>query len=364
MTDLEKTVAIIGGGIHGLSSAITLANKGYDVTLLEKKDTLFGGTSGATHNRAHYGYHYPRSLSTATECRNGCKFFLEKYPDTLTFPDKGYYVIAKEGSKTSPEEFKTFCNRLGIPYTLELPGKEFVHHDMVLEGFGVQEPTFNMIQLRDIMEEEARRSGVHILKSAEFLNLQGSSSGPYSLEFFKDKEKQVLPARFVVNATYAYSNNTLDRLGLPEDKVVYDLQTTEVAIVTAPLEVPPLTIMDGPFVSLMPFTGHPGQYLLYDVVNSVVDISRTMYFDDTKVYPSHFTKMVESAKRFFPFAGSLEHCRSLFGSRPIRVNAEDSRETRIKAHRKDGIFSILEGKCISAPLIAQELTSKIREYAA
>jgi D-amino-acid dehydrogenase len=50
---------VIGGGIHGLSSAIALAKKGLEVSLIEKNSDLLMGTSGATHNRAHKGYHYP-----------------------------------------------------------------------------------------------------------------------------------------------------------------------------------------------------------------------------------------------------------------------------------------------------------------
>ncbi len=41
-TDVIKTSLIIGGGISGLSAALTLANQGYRVELIEKKDRLGG----------------------------------------------------------------------------------------------------------------------------------------------------------------------------------------------------------------------------------------------------------------------------------------------------------------------------------
>jgi len=60
--------SVIGGGIHGLTSAIALAKEGLEVTIFEKEKEILLGTSGSTHNRAHMGYHYPRSCETAIEC--------------------------------------------------------------------------------------------------------------------------------------------------------------------------------------------------------------------------------------------------------------------------------------------------------
>ncbi|MCX6712933.1 MAG: FAD-dependent oxidoreductase, partial [Candidatus Vogelbacteria bacterium] len=67
---IEKAI-VIGGGVHGITSAIALAEQGIAVVVLEKRDDLMHGTSGATHNRAHLGYHYPRSKETAIECIEG-----------------------------------------------------------------------------------------------------------------------------------------------------------------------------------------------------------------------------------------------------------------------------------------------------
>jgi len=39
---MPKSVAVLGGGVAGLSAAHELAERGYDVTVYEKKD-MFGG---------------------------------------------------------------------------------------------------------------------------------------------------------------------------------------------------------------------------------------------------------------------------------------------------------------------------------
>ncbi len=47
---MRKTVAVIGGGFAGLSSACSLASKGFDVTLLEKNETTGGRGRAFTSN--------------------------------------------------------------------------------------------------------------------------------------------------------------------------------------------------------------------------------------------------------------------------------------------------------------------------
>ena len=77
---------VIGAGIHGLTFAIELAKRGVKVTILEKQTNFLLGASSGTHNRAHLGYHYPRSLVTAKECLDGYRYFIENYPQALYCP--------------------------------------------------------------------------------------------------------------------------------------------------------------------------------------------------------------------------------------------------------------------------------------
>ena len=92
---MSKTALVIGGGIHGVTAAIALAKAGWAVRLFERNSALLEGTSGATHNRAHRGYHYPNSPGTAFECRQGLRYFTDNYPTALKEPVEAFYLIDK-----------------------------------------------------------------------------------------------------------------------------------------------------------------------------------------------------------------------------------------------------------------------------
>jgi hypothetical protein len=102
-------------------------------------------------------------------------------------------------------------------------------------------------------------------------------------------------------------------------------------------------------------------YLLYDVVNSIIKKEVGYTFNESTI-KSNIANMLEHCHKYFPI--KLDYVESLFGSRPIPVtpveNVGDCRKTRIKCHSKyPGIYSILEGKFISAPLVAETVASLV-----
>ena len=123
-------VGIIGGGIFGLSTAIHLDNK-YDVTIFEQLDDIFCGATYANHNRHHYGFHYPRSPETALQCLNSAKIFEENYSNSLVWDFDNYYCISKTNSKTSPEDYLSFCDNIGLEYIEKWPNEGTLEHSKI-----------------------------------------------------------------------------------------------------------------------------------------------------------------------------------------------------------------------------------------
>jgi len=360
---IMKKAIVIGGGIHGLTAALALAKKDIKVTLIEKNSEIINGTSNATHNRAHAGYHYPRSIETAKECLQGLTFFKKEFPEALKYPKESYYLLEKNDSKTSAKEFEKFCRKMKIPYEIVRVNDKLWKREQIECGFRVPEPIFDVEALKRLFKKKLRESGVKILTNTEVIG------------FRKQKDKYLLrtvnisgienehETDIILNATYAYANNLMKIFGVKQDMTEYELQKTEIVVVRSKSELPALTVMDGNFISLMPLAGTKEKYLIYDVTHSVINRKKGYYLNDKIHHPTNFEKMMEHGRKYFPFMDQLKFVKSNHGFRPIPLNiANDSRKTRILRHdRHPNIYSICEGKFISAPLIAEELIALMRK---
>lgn len=350
-------VLVIGAGIHGLTTAISLADKGFDVTVIEQNSSVMSSTSGATHNRAHLGFHYPRSYDTAVECMRGLEFFSRKYNDVLIYPKDNYYLISDK-SNMSFQRYLDFCDSIKVPYKIEMPAPGYIYDDHITGGIKVNEPIFDIKILTQALLKEIKEKNIKIVLNSEVIDFYASDHD-YTIITTKCTYK----TDFIVNATYASSNNILKILGLEEDMTEYYLQNTEVIVVKSPVPLPCMTIMDGKFFSIMEYANEtPNMYLLYDVVNSVIS-KEIGYFYHRQKFESNFDKIIAHGSEYFPFFKDLEYVESWYGSRPIPLQiTDDARTTRIKMHKKyPQIFSILEGKFISAPLIAARIARIILE---
>ena len=97
---------VIGGGIFGSTAAVSLSNNGYQVELHEKESDIMKCASTINQYRLHKGYHYPRSIETATECITGLKTFKRKYKQSVLNGNiEHYYGIASENSLVTPDDF-------------------------------------------------------------------------------------------------------------------------------------------------------------------------------------------------------------------------------------------------------------------
>ena len=54
-------IAVVGGGIFGVSAAVKLARAGHQADLFEKQRDILCAASGINQYRIHRGYHYPRN---------------------------------------------------------------------------------------------------------------------------------------------------------------------------------------------------------------------------------------------------------------------------------------------------------------
>ena len=92
MTQLK--IAVIGGGIFGITTAIKLSRQ-HDVSIYEKNSDILKGASDVNQCRIHRGYHYPRSQKTTLQVLNSEIGFLEEFSGAIIIGTENYYCISK-----------------------------------------------------------------------------------------------------------------------------------------------------------------------------------------------------------------------------------------------------------------------------
>lgn len=106
-----KPIAIIGAGFYGSYIALTLANKGHKILLIDPEDK----SSATLHCQArlHSGMFYVRSIKDLVSCaRNFTKFF-KIFKSYVYSEFKSYYLIDKN-SKVDFDSYKKICKDNGL----------------------------------------------------------------------------------------------------------------------------------------------------------------------------------------------------------------------------------------------------------
>ncbi len=172
---------------------------------------------------------------------------------------------------------------------------------------------------------------------------------------------------FVLNATYASTNQILDLLGYDKFGIKYELCEIILCDVDDRLKEYGFTVMDGPFFSIMPF-GKTGLHSLtsvtftphatsYDAVpqfscqadsGGTCSGSRLGNCNDCKARPATaFPYMANLARKYLREEYGFAYRDSLFSMKPILMSSEidDSRPTVVRTYSADPTFvGVLSGK--------------------
>lgn len=240
---------VIGGGIFGCYSALTSASHGRTL-VIESNNQLMGEASFVNQARVHGRYHYPRSLETAITSQRLQERFMLDHAQAINDEFHHYYGIANQGSMIDGDSFERFCNWLGAP--VQAADRNFFLEHRVSESYLVKEPAFDAFEVRKIYEKKLHDVEVDIRLNTFFLSAR-INEGRWILNLrLSDGKKVEITAKRIINATYRNTNAVLMSLGLPLMKLRYEI--SEVVLAYIPnLKGIGLTVMDGPFLSVMPF---------------------------------------------------------------------------------------------------------------
>jgi glycine/D-amino acid oxidase-like deaminating enzyme len=358
---------VIGGGLYGARIAASNARAGNSVVLLEREAALLSRASLNNQARVHQGYHYPRSILTAVRSRQNYERFVTEYAAAMDDSFAHYYAIARD-SKTTAAQFLQFCARVGAPAS---PAPDHVRAlfdpALVEDVFLVRECAFDAMKLRDRLSHDLTDAGVEVLTSADVRRVEREPAGGIRVTWSRNGAKSSAVADAVFNCTYSGLNSVLHSAGAALIPLKREL--AEMALVRTPPELEGIgvTVMDGPYFSLMPYPSRPGLFTLshvrYTPHCAWNDAPGDVPLDGAALLEGHETRfphMMRDAKRFLPAVEKCEYVDSLWEIKALmpRSEQDDSRPILFRESADiPGLFSILGAKIDSVYDVESHLRS-------
>lgn len=385
---------IIGAGLYGLYAAWVSAGKGQRVLVLEYDPAPFTRATYVNQARVHMGYHYPRSLTTAVKSADYFNRFATDFSFCIHQEFEQIYAISSQFSWTSGSQFVEFCHASDIPCE-EVPVSRYFKKGMCEGAYLTREYTYDAKMLGQYFMEQlasdphvdfifgARIARIEAIGRADKADSQlGGNQGKQRKKQWEIglEDGQTVTGGFLCNATYASANQVLSKVfqsGGGEEKttaaktkafpIKYELCEIILCRPSAPFQKIGITVMDGPFFSIMPF-GKTG-------FHSLTSVTFTPHMTSYQTFPtfdcqgqngnsctpgqlgncnhcpdkpaSMWSYMSHLADKYLKEEYAYEYERSLFSMKPILKSSEvdDSRPTAIRVISEDPpLISVLSGK--------------------
>jgi hypothetical protein len=354
---------IIGAGLYGLYAAKTCGERGERVLVLEWEESPFQRATYINQARVHMGYHYPRSYATAIKSAHYFNRFVKDYDFCIHSEFEQIYATSDSFSWTNREQFVQFCKAATIPCEELMPEKYF-KKGLCDGAYRTREYTYDAGILGRFFMDSLKK-----MKNVEM------RYGVRIQEIVKDNDQygvvlddgEVVKTGFLLNATYGSTNQILSLADFEPFKIKYELCEIILCQPRGALGDVGITVMDGPFFSVMPF-GKTG----YHSLTSVTFTPHVSSFDslptfhcqeksdgycsprqlgncnDCLVKPkSAWPYMSNMAEKYLRDEYGFTYVGSLFSMKPILKASEvdDSRPTVVRrVSQKPTFVSVLSGK--------------------
>lgn len=347
---------VIGGGFYGATIAIYLANqRGFKkIALLEKEKNLLSRASYHNQARVHNGYHYPRSFTTAYRSRVNLPKFASNWPNAVRKDFTKIYAIARRNSKVTAKQFERFCHEIGAKIT---PAKDRIRNlfepRLIENVFLVEEYAFDSTTLARWATQELSEAGVDTHLSSTATEVFKNDNGTLMVSTIHENgDTQNLKSRYIFNCTYSGLNQI--RGDFPGTHTSLKHEVTEMALIETPPELTELgiTVMDGPFFSMMPFPArnlHTLSHVRYTPHLDWKDDININPYQKLKLYDqtTRVDRMVRDVGRYLPSALKIKYVESLFEIKTVLMKNEsdDGRPILFESYAElPGCYSILGGK--------------------
>ena len=352
----NQEAVIIGGGFYGSAIAVYLAkHRGIKrILLIEREPALLMRASYNNQARVHNGYHYPRSFTTAYRSRVNLPKFVRDWPLAVKQDFTKLYAIARRNSKVTAKQFERFCREIGADIRpADAVLRALFEPRLIEDVFLVEEHAFDTTQLASWALRELKESGVQVRYQTRVTAISRGARSPLNVVVETSQGRQeVITCRYVFNCTYSGLNQFSG--DFPGVSTGLKQEITEMALMQmpAPLGHLGITVMDGPFFSMMPFPArglHTLSHVRYTPHLHWTDQQGVDPYQklDQYEHATRVDKMLRDVGRYIPEVLKAKHVDSLFEVKTVLVKNEgdDGRPILFERHAAlPGVYSILGGK--------------------
>lgn len=333
---------IIGGGFYGLRIALYLREEldVRDILVIEKESELMSRASYVNQARVHNGYHYPRSILTASRSATSFPRFVSEYGPAIVSNFDKYYAIASKLSKVNSSQFFSFSRKIGVDIeSADLSVKSRFSDVLVDDVYKVKEYAFDAHIMRDILLDRlSKYDDISIHTNEEVLSV-----GSLRNQVVVNTGEASYAAEKVFNCSYSQLNNLHRLSNLPLLDLKHEI--AEMCLVELPPEFSnfSVTVMDGPFFSIMPFPSrglHTLSHVRYTPHMAWKDdVDTPSYLHDTHRYLDSYSietaykKMLADVVRYLPSLSSMELRDTICDVKTVLAKSEndDSRPILFKS---------------------------------
>ncbi|SFN47864.1 NAD(P)/FAD-dependent oxidoreductase [Dokdonella immobilis] len=354
--DSRFDAVIVGGGFYGALIAVYLVRqRGLErVLIVEAESGLCQRASRNNQARVHNGYHYPRSFTTAFRSRVNLPRFVRDWSSAVTREFTALYAIARRNSKVSALQFERFCREIGAPLRRADPSSRSLFDARLIEEvFVVEEYAFDATVLGQLASDLLAESGVEVRCQTRAVRIEHGGEDGLQVELCGGQgEVGRVVAPYVFNCTYS----GLNQMGgdFPGVHAALKHEVTEMALIRLPpaLRDMAVTVMDGPFFSIMPYPPrslHTLSHVRYTPHLHWEEVAGIDPYQKLADYPrvSRVDRMLRDAQRYLPAIGAAEVVESIFEVKTVLVKSEgdDGRPILFERHAElPGCYSVLGGK--------------------
>ncbi len=358
----EFDYVVLGAGISGLYASLLLSIRGLRVCNLERETRPFTRASTINQVRLHLGYHYPRSMATAAVSARAYGRFSSEFEPAISRGAPSISGIARRSSLTSARQFSRFCDACGIR-AREVSPQTYFQASLIESAYETDEGTFDPAIIGALLQERLAARPGYALRPGVVPVQVAKEVGRYRITC---SDGAVLLAGGVFNCTYASINQVLDLFGMPCLGLKYELSEVALGRATGTLAGIGVTVMDGPFFSVLPY-GRSGLHSLTAVdftphrtcseplprfpcqaVRTACTPRTLLHCDSCEARPaSAFPHMRQLARKFLADGSDIAYERSLFTMKAVLqvTEADDARPTLVRTmSRKPDFISVLTGK--------------------